>query len=162
MRQLWWLNVLVFTSFSKAIAEEYEIPAFLDECYSKAMTTNNFTVETKSNCLQKYLVNTFGKILKKNLEVLDEKALHWIESLGKLAHSKLSRGKRDIPFMPSPLSVWHRTHRCYRPIPGRRIRKGVRTGSRKERKDFFDAINALKNDRVRVTPYIYLYNSFLT
>ena len=133
------LPVLIF-----ALKVDYDIPTFLEACYSK-ITSSNYRTDT--DCLQKYFVKIFGITGRTRIALLDQKALIWIESLGVDVHLHSVRRRRS-----TRLSTNRNRHRPT-PLPKprrRRIRKEIRTLTRAEREDFLSAINELKHDTVRV------------
>jgi hypothetical protein len=105
------------------------IPAPLQECYSRhaaeVTSTNEYTIQ--NNCLQTYLLTTFGH---SGFQELDYKAWDWLESLGKKAHLRYKRQSRHNR---------------------KRLRREIRTLGVRERNAFFAAINALKQDTVIYT-----------
>lgn len=124
------LSILVSAAFG--LIQEDIIPPLLQDCYSRhahLMTTSNeYAIQT--DCLQTFLNTTYGA---KTFLTLDETALKWFDSLGMKSHRRLKRQA------------------------SKRRRREIRTLSSYELRAFFNAINALKRDRVSVLNFFVKY-----
>lgn len=101
------------------LIEEDDMPRLLQDCYTTHALDQN-------NCLDEYLVVTYRNSTRYSI---DQNALDWLDSLGRKVHLRLKRQARS-----------RGRHRW--------TRKEIRTLSERERENFFDAVNALKRDRV--------------
>lgn len=118
----------VLSAFAILVAariEEDVMPDMLIHCYATHLPTK---YNVRTSCLNKYLAHLFGN---KTYHGLDANSWGWIDSLGKKIHIRLKRQVRS------------------RPRHGLRVRKEIRTLTDHEREDFFDAVNGLKNEKVR-------------
>ncbi|XP_063440322.1 tyrosinase-like protein 2 [Mytilus trossulus] len=137
--------LIIFASLpvlALSLVVEDDIPPILQECYNQHTYSNSLDEQT--NCLQKYLFHLFGNSTQQTL--VDKNALDWVDSLGRSVHHRLKRQTRYNTY-----NTYNRyNNRFRRPIPSvdrRRVRKEIRTLTDQERQVFFDAINALKNDK---------------
>lgn len=142
--------LIIFASLpvlALSLVVEDDIPPMLKECYNQHTYSNSLDEQT--NCLQKYLFYLFGNSTQQTL--VDKNALDWVDSLGRSVHHRLKRQTRYNTY--NTYNRYNRyNNRFRRPIPSvdrRRVRKEIRTLTDQERQVFFDAINALKNDKVR-------------
>lgn len=117
-----------------SLVKKENIFIVLNDCYAKLHATNKLSRSSQADCLQSYLTS-FHEKTERHISFLGKDALSWIETLAHRAHNRHFRPKR---FSGKPFPV----------PPTRRIRKEIRTMSTEERKDFFDAVNALKSDTV--------------
>ncbi|VDI40623.1 Hypothetical predicted protein [Mytilus galloprovincialis] len=113
--------LMVFIPASALIVEDV-FPPSLAECYSGQVDKNTTPYDVQTSCLERFL----GHMYKNTSSIdLGKDAFDWFDSLGRKLHTRLRRQTR------------------YR----LRERKEIRTLSQTELINFFDAVNALKNDK---------------
>ncbi|XP_076116442.1 tyrosinase-like protein [Mytilus galloprovincialis] len=113
--------LMVFIPASALIVEDV-FPPSLAECYSGQVDKNTTPYDVQTSCLEKFL----GHMYKNTSSIdLGKDAFDWFDSLGRKLHIRLRRQSRY----------------------SLRVRKEIRTLSQTELINFFDAVNALKNDK---------------
>ncbi|XP_063398804.1 uncharacterized protein LOC134683444 [Mytilus trossulus] len=113
--------LMVFIPASALIVEDV-FPPSLAECYSKQVDKNTTPYDVQTSCLERFL----GHMYKNTSSIdLGKDAFDWFDSLGRKLHIRLRRQTRY----------------------NLRVRKEIRTLSQTELINFFDAVNALKNDK---------------
>ncbi|CAG2211984.1 TYR [Mytilus edulis] len=112
---------MVFIPASALIVEDV-FPPSLAECYSGQVDKNTTPYDVQTSCLEIFL----GHMYKNTSSIdLGKDAFDWFDSLGRKLHIRLRRQSRY----------------------SLRVRKEIRTLSQTELINFFDAVNALKNDK---------------
>lgn len=116
--------LMVFIPASALIVEDV-FPPSLEECYARQIERNSTAYDVQTSCLEFFLAQMYRNTSSISL---GKDAFEWLDSLGRKLHIRLRRQTR------------------YR----LRERKEIRTLSENELNNFFDAVNAMKKDKVNL------------